>query len=420
VSARVRAALVAAVLVLAALLVPGVASAQSADPPACRGVADARAAITVEASTGTVVCASDADRELPIGSTTKLMTALLTLERVPRLSARMTASSYRPAPIESQIGLIPGERMTVADLLRGLLVESGNDAAMTLAEGVAGSERRFVRLMNQRARQLGLSHTSYENPIGLDDPENYSSARDLVTLAAKLRESSFARRVVDSPSVTLRSGRRTRTFANQNDLIGRVPYVDGVKTGHTGGAGYVLVGSASRKGIRMLTAVVGAPSEPARDADTLTLLRAAFPRYQRIRAVVKGRVLARVPIRDRNGAQLRLVASRTVRRVVERGERDRVRVAITAPTEVSGPVRRGQTLGRAVVSDGGTRIAEVPLVAASSLAAAGITQKTRNWFTSPGVLAALALAVVGGSVLIAHRRRRPSKRDPRQREARAA
>ena len=111
------------------------------------------------------------------------MTALLTLERAD-LGDTFRAADYQPAPAESQIGLMPGERMSVRDLLRGLLVASGNDAAMTLAKGVAGSERAFVRLMNRRARELGLEHTHYGNPIGLDEPGAHSSARDLVKLAA--------------------------------------------------------------------------------------------------------------------------------------------------------------------------------------------------------------------------------------------
>src|SRR5262249_4412492 len=154
-----------------------------AKAPDCPASVRAPSAIVVEVSTGIVACARDADQHRLVGSTTKLMTALLTLERA-KLSDVFTNSDYRPAPIQSQIGLQPGEQMTVADLLRGLLVYSGNDAAATLAKGVGGSEKRFVRLMNQRARQLGLTNTHYENPIGLDgDGDNYSSARDLVTLA---------------------------------------------------------------------------------------------------------------------------------------------------------------------------------------------------------------------------------------------
>ena len=123
--------------------------------------------------TGKVVFARAADRRRSIASTTKLMTALLTLERE-KLATVMRASRYRAAPIESKIDLVPGERLTVADLMRALLLESANDAAVTLAEGVSGSRETFVRAMNRRARRLGLDRTRYANPIGLDEEGNYS------------------------------------------------------------------------------------------------------------------------------------------------------------------------------------------------------------------------------------------------------
>src|SRR3954447_8746752 len=114
-----------------------------------------------------------------------MMTALLSLEKA-KLIDNYVSSSYRPSPIESKIGLLPGERMRVSDLMRGLLLESGNDAAVTLAEGVSGTRKAFVRDMNRRARELELTNTHYANPIGLDEEGNYSSARDLVTLATVL------------------------------------------------------------------------------------------------------------------------------------------------------------------------------------------------------------------------------------------
>ena len=255
----------------------------------------------IEVSTGIVACARQADKERPIGSTTKLMTALLTLEEA-KLSDTFTAANYRRRRSSPRSACSPGERMKVSDLMRGLLLESGNDAAVTLAEGVSGLAKAFVREMNRRARQLGLKHTHYANPIGLDEEGNYSTARDLVTLATVLRTNTFFKKIVDSPSGTLKTGDHPRTFRNRNRLVGRYPWVNGVKTGHTRGAGYVLVGSASRNGIQLISAVLGTPSEAARDADTIALCNWAFPRFQRIRAVIEGRTMATAQIRYRPGA----------------------------------------------------------------------------------------------------------------------
>ena len=171
----------------AAALIP-CAAAHAAPPPAIT----APEAILVEPQTQDVVYARHAIMRRPMASTTKLMTALLTLEHA-RLDDVVTASPYSPAAGESLMGLRTGERLTVADLLRGLLIVSANDAAVTLANDIAGSQKAFVRMMNRRARELGLHDTHYANPVGLDAPGNYSSAADLV-LACTLPAQSRRRR----------------------------------------------------------------------------------------------------------------------------------------------------------------------------------------------------------------------------------
>jgi D-alanyl-D-alanine carboxypeptidase (penicillin-binding protein 5/6) len=410
-----RAVLGAAALLVLALGIPHQAQAKAPD---CPSSVHAPSAIVIEVSTGVVACERDADQHRLVGSTTKLMTALLTLEHA-KLSDVFTASNYRPAPVESQIGLQPGEKMTVADLLRGLLVYSGNDAAAALAKGVGGSEKGFVRMMNQRARQLDLKNTHYQNPIGLDgDGDNYSSARDLVTLATVLRTNTFFKKTVDSKQVTLKSGNHPRTFTNRNTLLLKYPFVNGVKTGHTNQAGYALVGSAQRDGVQLISAVLDTPSEPARDADTLALYKWAFPRFERIRAVVKGKPLASVPIRFRQGAKLKLVASHTVRRIVLRGHRAVVHTKITSPAEVTGPIRRGQQLGKVEVLQGTVVVATVPLVAASAVPPADTTQQAKSWAGKPWVVGGAVMLIVGTLLLARRRRLRTTRRHSR--EARAA
>jgi D-alanyl-D-alanine carboxypeptidase (penicillin-binding protein 5/6) len=347
------------------------------------------------------------------------MTALLTLEEA-KLSDTFKASSYRPSPIESQIGLQPGERMKVSDLMRGLLLESGNDAAMTLAQGVSGSTKAFVREMNRRARKLGLSHTHYDNPIGLDGPGNYSSARDLVTLATVLRTNAFFKKIVDSPSGTLKTGDHPRTFANRNALVRKFAYVNGVKTGHTRGAGYVLVGSASRNGVQLVSAVLATPSEAARDADTIALYKWAFPRFQRIRAVIEGRSLATAKIRYRGGAELKLVPDRTIRRIVLRGHRDAVSLKVDAPSVVEGPIRSGQRLGQVEVRQGGKTVATVALVAQAAVPAANTAQRTKAAAGSPWLIIGVASIVLLATVLLAARRRARLTRRRRPRQTSAA
>jgi D-alanyl-D-alanine carboxypeptidase (penicillin-binding protein 5/6) len=408
-----RARLIAVALTAAAALAAP-AAAQARDCPAS---VHAPNAIVVEVSTGIVACERAADAERPVGSTVKLMTALITLERA-RLDDTFRAPAYHAAPAESLVGLEPGERMQVRDLLRGLLITSGNDAAETLADGIAGSERPFVRLMNQRAHQLGLDHTHYANPIGLDAPGAHSSARDLVSLARFLRTKPFFRRTVKQPSIRLESGAVPRTFSNRNRLVGTVSWVNGVKTGHTSAAGHVLVGSGRQRGIQVVSAVLGEPSTAARDADTLRLLRFGMEQFQRISAAPAGmRVGVHIPIRYRRGAELELmVGPNGERTVVPKHRRDLVTIHPRRfPSQVAGPIEFGQELGEADVLQDGRKIATVPLVASGEVPAADLAQRTKSWFSTPlGVI--LAFAGLSCTVLLARTRRRP--RGPGSRRAR--
>jgi D-alanyl-D-alanine carboxypeptidase (penicillin-binding protein 5/6) len=395
VSLRLLLTVVAALL--AAALTP--ASAGAAETP-CPDDVVAPSAIVIEVSTGAVACSRDADARRSIASTTKLMTALLTLERA-KLSDTFTAARYFPGPGESQIGLEPGERMRVRDLMRGLLVESANDGAVTLAEGVAGSRKAFVRAMNRRAQQLKLAATHYANPIGLDEAGNYSTARDLVRLAVVLRTNRFFRNTTDRPQVTLTSGNRRRTFDNRNDLVRTRSWINGVKSGHTSQAGYVLIGSGRLGGVQLVSAVLGTPSVAARDAATLALLKFGRTRFQRVTAIKRGDQLTTVPIRYRRGAELSLVASRTVRRVVPRGHRGDVTTKVVGkPDDVAGPIVAGQSFGAVELLQGGRVVGRIPLVAGSSVPAADLEQKAKSWFTSPLPLL-LAFAVLAGTVLVA-------------------
>jgi D-alanyl-D-alanine carboxypeptidase (penicillin-binding protein 5/6) len=396
-----RLALAGALIALLALALASVARAATPPPPVA-----APSALVVEGSTADVAYAKQPDRRRAIASATKLMTALLTLERS-RPSTVFRAVRYRALPVESKIDLRPGERMTVADLLRGLLVESANDAAVTLAERVGGSRAAFVRAMNARARELGLRDTHYANPIGLDDPDNFSSARDLVRLTLRLRAFEFFRRTVAREQVTLKSGDRPRTLENRNLLV-RLPVITGVKTGHTQQAGYVLIGSGRKRGITLISAVLGAPSESARETDTRRLLAWAFTLYRRVRPIDTNEVLARAPIRFRRGAELALVVGDTARRfVVRRGQRLR-RCGLRTPSEVTGPIRRGQTLGKVDVCRGKRKIATLPVVASSDVPEAGLAVRTKDWFTRPWTLGLVVLAALGCTVALARVRRRGS------------
>jgi len=352
---------------VAALLVGAPAAPAAEPPPSTSG----EAALVVDARTGDPLYAKNAREERPIASTTKLMTALLTLERAD-LDDVFPAAPYSASPVESKIGLMPGERMTVRDLLKALLLESANDAAVTLAVNIGGSQAAFVREMNRRAVELGLRDTSYANPIGLDDPDNHSSARDLATLARMLMAKRVFARITNLPMATLKSGSHPRTIDNRNLLVQEYPFVSGVKTGHTLGAGYVLVGSGAAGGARVITVTLGAPSEAARDADTLAMLRWGLEQFHRVRVLRLGKPLAEIDVNYRD-EDAEVGAGEPVTLVLRRGEQ--AKTVLDAPDELDGPLDKGDRVGSVEVQRKGETVRRVPLVTLEKVEGASFFRK---------------------------------------------
>jgi serine-type D-Ala-D-Ala carboxypeptidase (penicillin-binding protein 5/6) len=391
---RRGAGLLAVLLALAPATAP-VAFAAPAGGPA--GI-EAKAWIVVDARDGEVLASHAAERRLSIASTTKLMTAYVAMRELP-LEEVVRAAPYQPLYGESLLGLRPGERVSVRDLLYGLVLVSGNDAAHTLAVAAAGSEARFVRQMNRYAAALGLADTSYANPIGLDDPGNYSTAADLAALTRRLLRNRAFARIADSRSVLLRSLRPPRRIETLNDLLTMVPWATGVKTGHTFGAGYVLVASGQRRGVRLVSVAIGAPTEESRFLDNLELLEWGFQQYRHEVPVRAGQDLADPEIRY-SGGELPLRAERSLA-VGVRGDQ-RVEVRVRAPHEVEGPLRRGRRLGRATVLVEGREVGAVALRAGRSLPEATAFDRARafladNWI--PVGIAAFVILMIAAAML---------------------
>ena len=369
-------------------------------PPSLPG---AEAAILVDARDGTPILQKDPNESHAIASTTKLMTALLTLELADPDDV-FTAPDYRASSAESKIDLGAGERMRVGDLLEALMLESANDAAATLAEGISGSRAAFVEQMNARAAELGLSGTSYANPIGLDDPLNYSTANDLAALARRLLRNARFAEIVDMPSATLESGARRRVVDNRNDLIARVPAVDGVKTGYTGDAGYVLVGSATgATGAQVISVVLGEPSEAARDEESLALLRYGLAQYRRVTPLRKRRPVAEADVAYRD-EQVELLPARSVSIVARRGQR--VRTRLDVPDEVEGELAAGARVGTAAVVVDGKVVRNLPVVTADAVPGAGLPRRIASTLgLSLTALVLLVIVSAGALVGIGLRRR---------------
>lgn len=242
------------------------------------------AAYVFDANSGAVFYSKDADEERPMASTTKIMTALLAVERG-RLDQTITVGADAQALVRrdsSYMGLTAGEQLTLSDLLYGLLLPSGNDAAVAIADGIAGNQDAFVALMNERAQQLGLTHTHYANPHGLDAPDHYTSAHDLAALAMVALQYPVIVQIASTLHYSIPKTATHKAYELQtgNDLLAgaRSPYPGaiGLKPGYTGGAGYTMAFAAHRHDHLIIGAVLGDPSWQVRITDMRSLLDWGF------------------------------------------------------------------------------------------------------------------------------------------------
>lgn len=395
-------ALVGGLVLVLLTLLAAPASARLPEPPQL----SARSAAVFEASTGEPLYGEDAGERGLIASTTKIMTALVAVDELP-LDRVCAASGYRPSPVETQIGLQPGERMSVRDLLRALMLPSANDAAETLAVCASGSRSAFIAAMNAKARELRLAGTRFSTPVGLDSPTNYSTAADLARLGIALRRNRFLARTVDLPSAALTSGAVPRTVTNRNGLVQRVGWVDGVKTGHTNAAGYLLVASGTKRGVTYVASVMGTPSESARDADALALLRWAFATHRFATPVRSREVFASARLKYRPEESIELIATRTVRELIRRDQR--IRLTVDAPAELQGPLPRNAVVGSVTARLGGRTIATVQLVTRTAVPEVGLLERAGDAIVRPGSLIAIVV-VIGGATALLLRRRHGARR----------
>jgi D-alanyl-D-alanine carboxypeptidase (penicillin-binding protein 5/6) len=397
-----RTARVALAAALVTLLLAAPADAKRAEEP----TPAAEAWILVDARDGERLAAEDPTERRAIASATKLMTAYLALEEE-KLDRRVAAPPYDALAAESLLGLEEGEMVSFRDLVYSLILASANDGAVAVAEGVSGSVDGFVREMNRAAAELGLDGTSYANPIGLDEAGNHSTAADLAELTSVLLEDPFFRRVADSTEHTVRTDRATRSIVTRNDLLTREPWVTGVKTGYTIEAGNVLVGSGERKGARLVAVVLGAPSEPARDEGVISLLEYGFSLYRRATPIRDGETVARPEVDS--GGTVGVVAKSPLTVSARRDQR--VETTLDVPSELTGPIREGERLGRAEVSVDGRPAGTVSLVAASSAPAATLGDDVRNNAVAMAVFGAAVVVILVAILLVLRARRADRSRE---------
>ena len=361
------------------LLVTAAATPAGAQPVTPPPIA-AKAFIVVDTLSGRTLAAANENDRFEPASLTKVMTAYLVFDamRAGKLdaNARVAVTDTVMRAAGARMFVAPGKPVTVMQLLRGMVVQSANDAALALAEAVAGSEAAFVARMNEQARRMGLANTSFVNATGRPAPGHHASARDLATLAGHL--------VRDFPERYTLYAEREFTYegitqASHNRLLWTDPTVDGVKTGFTEAAGYCLLASAKRGERRLISVVLGAQTDALRTSETQKLLNFAFQAYDTRRVYGKGQAVAAPPIYKGTRSTVPLGFDRDIWLTLPRDRFDGLTAVLETQQPFVAPLAAGQKAGIMKLMREQSTLAEIPVVALEEVPVAGFL--SRGWDT---------------------------------------
>ena len=345
-------------------------------PPAI----NARAYILQDYDSGRVLVEINADEPVEPASLTKMMTVYVALAQLAdgkfQIDDLVPISKKAWKMGGSKMFIEVGKQVPVEDLLKGVIIQSGNDASVALAEFVAGDESAFADLMNQYARQLGMANTNFVNASGLPQARHYSTARDMANLAAAL--------IRDFPVHYPLHAVRSYTWNNikqynRNPLLRRNDSVDGVKTGHTESAGYCLVASAKQGDMRLVSALMGSASEDSRLTETQALLRYGFRFFETNRVYESGAPITRVRVWQGQSEQLETGIADDLYLTVPRGEFRKLATGIVVEEKILAPVRAGQQIGVVSISLDGEAIAQRPLVALAEMPEGGLWRRMSDY-----------------------------------------
>lgn len=355
-------------IALLCALLPLAVSAQI--PPAPKLAANAW--LLIDHGTGQTLVSHNADERIEPASLTKLMTAYLTFQAI----RDGNLSLEDPVPVSEKAWRMTGSRMfiepnrpvTVEELIRGMIIQSGNDACVALAERIAGSEEAFASMMNREAERLGMTNTRFTNSSGLPDPELYTTANDLALLASALiRDFPEFYRIYSAREYTYNN----ITQPNRNRLLWLDSTVDGMKTGFTNAAGYCLVSSAVRGPRRLISIVLGTESEAARAQESLKLLNYGFQFFDTVRLYQAGQELSRFQVWKGDVKDVPVGFAEDFVMSMPKGQVDRVEVALVSSQPVLAPIERGQAIGTLTLSADGTEIGQYPVVALQEVKVGG-------------------------------------------------
>lgn len=324
----------------------------------------AKAAVLIEATTGRVISAKNADMRLPMASTTKIMTALVAIENCD-ISTMVTISPDAVGVEGSSIYLSEGEQLSLEDLLYALLLASANDAAAAIAIEVGGSIKGFAEMMNAKARELGLSNTHFTNPHGLDDPEHYTTASELAKIACAAMQNEVFRAIVSTGKRTIpqNDGESVRLLVNHNKLLNGYEGCIGVKTGFTKQSGRCLVSAAERDGIELIAVTLSAPDDWN---DHKTMLDYGFSLYESRTLCGEGEFQYTMPVIS-GGMDYVILKNEDVVALTLPKNIPEIECTVELPSFIYAPVSQGEQVGSLIYTVDGNIVAEMPIIASYSV-----------------------------------------------------
>lgn len=334
---------------------------------------NAKSAILIERDTGTVLYDKNADERLSPASMTKIMTLLLIMEAIDKgelsTKEKIRTSEYAASMGGSQIFLEPGEQMTTEEMLKGITIASANDASVAMAERLAGSEEAFVKKMNEKAAQLGLKNTKFQNATGLPVADHYSSARDMSIMAKELLKYQLITKFTGTYEGYLRENTDKKFWlVNTNRLVKFYPGVDGLKTGYTSEAKYCLTATAKKGDMRVIAVVFGAPTPKERNAQVTKMLDYAFSQYTTHPIYKKGEVLTESKVSKGNVKRVTGVTSEPISVLTKKGGNAKdFTKTIKMNKDLQAPIQKGDQIGSFLLEKDGKVYVESPIVAKAAV-----------------------------------------------------
>ena len=338
---------------------------------------NAKSAIIMEASTGDILFEKNSYEKLPPASMTKIMTMLLIMENIENGNLswddEVTASENASSMGGSQIFLEAGEVMSVKDMVKGIAIAAGNDAAVAMAEKIAGTEEEFVKLMNNRAKELGLKNTNFKNVTGLEAENHYSSAHDMAVMARELIKHEKILEFTGTYEDYLRENTDKKFWlVNTNKLVRFYQGVDGLKTGYTGEAGYCLTSTMKRGNMRIITVVMNEPDSATRNSETVKMLDYAFGMYKVDTIVAKGKVVEKREIPSGDKVNIEISAKSDINVLRRKMDKDRDISYKTEVYDIKLPVNKGDVVGKIYLYEGSKKIGSGDLTVKDNVKKAGL------------------------------------------------